>query len=177
MWRAYTDGSASPNPGPGGAGSVILCNDKVIAELVHTGGNTTNNRMELYALIMTYPHLPTDESVTLYTDSQYVQKGLTEWIHGWIKRNWQTSAKKPVKNKELWQQLIVLRNEYPNVKIEWIKAHNGHKWNERADELANRGTERSKQKSAADYDIRENGDSTCKFDKWIPGEKTKMAQE
>ena len=154
MWKVYTDGSASPNPGPGGAGSVILHDGKVVAELTHAGGETTNNKMELYALIMTFPSLPKDEPVTLYTDSQYVQKGLTEWLSGWIKRGWKTAGKKPVKNQELWQQLVVLRKEYPKVKVVWIKAHQdqlpaakrveGWEWNERADELANIGTARSK---------------------------------
>ncbi len=144
MWTVYTDGSASPNPGPGGAGAVILYNDQVVVELVHTGGQTTNNKMELYALIMTFPNLPKNESVTLFTDSEYVQKGITEWSSGWIKRGWRTAAKKPVKNKELWQELIALQRNYPNVTIKWIKAHAGHKWNEHADKLANRGTARSK---------------------------------
>ena len=155
MWTAYTDGSSSPNPGPGGAGSVILCDSDVMAELVHTGGHTTNNQMELYALIMTFPQLPQDEPVTVYTDSEYVQKGLTEWLDGWIKRGWKTAAKKPVKNQELWQQLVELRKEYPKVEVKWIKAHQdqlpmserveGWEWNMRADELANVGTDRSKQ--------------------------------
>ena len=144
MWEAYIDGSADPNPGPGGAGAVILCNGEIVTKLIHAGGKTTNNQMELYALIMTFPHLPKDEPVILYTDSEYVQKGLTEWIHCWIKRGWRTAAKKPVKNKELWQRLLVLQGERPNVKIKWIKAHSGHKWNDFADELAKRGTARSK---------------------------------
>nr|QBK87563.1 MAG: ribonuclease H [Marseillevirus LCMAC201] len=144
MWTAYTDGSASPNPGPGGAGAVILQDDQVVVELVHTGGQTTNNRMELYGLIMTFPNLPKDEAVILYTDSEYVQKGITEWSSGWINRGWYTAAKKPVKNKELWQKLLSLQREYPNVTVKWIKAHTGHKWNEYADKLANRGTARSK---------------------------------
>ena len=154
MWKVYTDGSAKPNPGPGGAGSVILRNGKVIAELVHTGGQTTNNKMELQAVIMTFPHLSKDEQVSLYTDSEYVQKGLTEWLPGWIKRGWKKANKKPVLNKELWQQLVALQKEYPQVKFVWIKAHQdklpmserveGWEWNVRADELAAVGTARSK---------------------------------
>lgn len=145
MLKVYTDGSARPNPGPGGAGAVIVDDDVAIIELVHAGGETTNNRMELYALIMTYPHLPKDKPVTLYTDSQYVQKGLTEWIDNWLRHDWKTSAGKPVKNDDLWRKLLKLRKEFPNVKISWIKAHNGHKWNEHADKLANRGTAKSKE--------------------------------
>ncbi len=139
MWKAYTDGSCRPNPGPGGAGAVILYNNKVFLQLVHAGGETTNNRMELYALIMTYPYLPKESPAIIHTDSQYVQKGLTEWINGWIQRRWRTSTGKPVKNEALWRQLLKLRKERPKVKIEWIKAHAGHEWNERADELANQG--------------------------------------
>jgi len=155
MWSAYTDGSASPNPGPGGAGAVILYDEKVVAELTHTGGITTNNKMELYAVIMTFSHLPKDTPATIYTDSEYVQKGLTEWLAGWIKRGWKTAAKKPVKNQDLWKQLVALREQYPKVNIVWIKAHQdklptseraeGWEWNMRADELANVGTERSKE--------------------------------
>ena len=154
MWRAYTDGSSSPNPGPGGAGSVILKDGKVYAELTHTGGLTTNNKMELYAVIMTFPHLPKDKPAILYTDSQYVQKGLTEWVCGWVKRNWKTAGGQAVKNQELWQRLLKLQKEYPKVEIKWIKAHQdklplaerieGWEWNVRADELANEGTEQSK---------------------------------
>lgn len=143
-WTVYTDGSASPNPGPGGAGSVVLFNDTPVVELIHTGGETTNNRMELYALIMSFPHLPMDEAVTLYTDSEYVQKGLTEWSKNWIKRGWKTAGNKQVKNVDMWRELIRLQQSYPNVQIKWVKAHNGTKWNERADELANKGTARSK---------------------------------
>ena len=143
-WVVYTDGSASPNPGPGGAGSVILFKNKVIVELVHAGGKTTNNRMELYALIMTFPHLPNNVPVTLYTDSEYVQKGINEWIANWIKRGWRTAGNKPVQNQELWKELLNLQKRHPQVTIKWIKAHSGHKWNDRADELANQGTMRSK---------------------------------
>ena len=147
MWKVYTDGSASPNPGPGGAGSVILCDGEVVSEMVHSGGHTTNNRMELHAVIMTIPSLPKDKPVTLYTDSSYVQKGITEWVHGWIKKGWMTKGGKQRVNTDLWKQLVELTKEYPKIKIEWVKAHNGDKWNERADELANRGTAKSKNKN------------------------------
>ena len=145
MLTVYTDGSASPNPGPGGAGAVIIRDDKVIGELIHTGPNkTTNNRMELTALILAFPLLPRSEPVTIYTDSEYVKKGINEWIHNWVKRGWKTAGGSPVKNDDLWRKLWKYCQDYSNVKIEWIKAHNGHKWNEKADELANIGTSRSK---------------------------------
>ncbi len=139
----YTDGSAKPNPGPGGAGTVVLRDGKVLMELIHTGGYTTNNRMELYALIMTYPQLPKNTPVILYTDSEYVKKGLTEWTFRWRKNNWRTASKQTVKKQDLWKQLLVLRDEYPQVSIEWTKAHVGTEWNERADQLANIGADRS----------------------------------
>lgn len=151
-WKAFTDGSAQPNPGPGGAGSVILHNDKVIAEIIYTGGETTNNRMELYAVIMTFKYIPKDKPVIIYTDSGYVQKGITEWIHGWVNRDWKTASKKSVLNQDLWKKLLTLQQEY-NVQIKWIKAHQdklpeservkGWEWNMKADELAGIGTERS----------------------------------
>ena len=147
--KVYTDGSCSPNPGPGGAGAIILRNNKPIVSLMHNGGNSTNNRMELYAVIMTLPHLPTDADVVLYTDSQYVHKGITEWMSGWVKRNWTTSSGKPVKNVDLWKQLATLLSKYPLVQIQWIKAHQDRvakndrstdwEWNTMADELANAG--------------------------------------
>jgi ribonuclease HI len=139
MWVIYTDGSASPNPGPGGAGVVILKDDVVIKELIHSGGQTTNNRMELQAVIMALQWTAIKDPVNIFTDSQYVQKGLTEWIPIWKKRNW-----KKVKNDDLWRQLDQLWTTHQNVQIKWVKAHAGHTWNERADQLANRGTEHSK---------------------------------
>lgn len=154
MWTVYTDGSASPNPGPGGAGAVILHKGKVVAEIIHAGGNTTNNKMELEAIIMSFSSIPQNTKVLLYTDSEYVQKGLTEWSIGWVKRGWKTAANQPVKNQELWQKLLLLCKEFPKAEIKWIKAHqdklpikdrvDGWEWNVRADELANTGTERSK---------------------------------
>lgn len=142
-WAVYTDGSANPNPGPGGAGAIILYKNEQYIELSHCGGLTTNNQMELYALIMTFPWLPKDTSIWLYTDSEYVQKGLNCWCKNWIRNGWKTANNKDVKNKELWQRLITLQKEYPLVSIRWIKAHNGHKWNERADQLAGEGTLRN----------------------------------
>jgi ribonuclease HI len=144
MFKVYTDGSCSPNPGAGGAGAVLIKGDKIVKELIHAGGETTNNRMELYALIMSFEYIPKDNDVIMYTDSQYVMKGINEWIHNWVKRGWLTAAGGRVKNADLWKQLLKLTEDYPNVTIEWVKAHNGNKWNERADTLANIGTSRSK---------------------------------
>ena len=139
MWSVYTDGSCSPNPGPGGAGVVILRNDKLVAEITHNGGDTTNNRMELYAVIMALDFLPKDEECIVYTDSNYVKQGLNRWIHGWIKRDWVSSNGKAIKNVDLWRTLYRKRQEFPLLTIEWIKAHAGNKWNERADYLAKSG--------------------------------------
>jgi len=141
----YTDGSCSPNPGPGGAGVLFVLNDEIIQEIIHTGGKTTNNRMELMAVILAYQGLEKGQKATIYTDSQYVRNGLNNWLSGWIKKGWLNSTGKEVKNKDLWQQLVKLRDINKGVKVEWIRAHNGHKYNERADALANLGTERSKQ--------------------------------
>lgn len=149
MFKVYTDGSCSPNSGPGGAGAIIIKDDIPIISLMHKGGHTTNNRMELYAVIMAFPHLPKDANVILYTDSQYVYKGITEWIFGWSKRNWVSSTGKPVKNVDLWKTLLTLKMEYPLVSFKWIKAHQSllkvndrstdWEWNELADQLANSG--------------------------------------
>lgn len=139
MWEIYTDGSARPNPGPGGAGVVIVHNGKLVAELAHAGGKfTTNNRMELLAMILAYKLLPKGVPATVHTDSQYVQRGLTEWIDGWIAKGW-----KKVLNPELWQELLEHKKANPQVEIKWVKAHAGNKWNEYADMLANKGTDKS----------------------------------
>lgn len=142
----YTDGSASPNPGPGGAGVVYVKDSKVIKKLVHKGGETTNNRMELFAVIMSFKYINKQEETIIYTDSSYVQKGITDWIKKWIKNDWKTSNKKDVKNKDLWIKLHERLEKHDNVKIQWIKGHNSDKWNDIADELAKKGTELSKNK-------------------------------
>ena len=104
---------------------------------------TTNNRMELTAVIEALNSLKRTCDVTLYTDSQYVRKGITEWIHGWKQRGWKTADKKPVKNTELWQRLDALRNLHA-VEWRWVKGHSGDPGNERADALANKGVEQLK---------------------------------
>jgi ribonuclease HI len=133
----YTDGACKGNPGPGGWGVWMLYNGK---EKTMHGGEvlTTNNRMEMMAVIKALQALKRPCSVKLYTDSSYVLKGITEWIVGWKARNWRTADKKPVKNDDLWKMLDVLAKEH---KIEWIwvRGHNGNDGNERADSLANEG--------------------------------------
>ena len=139
----YTDGSASPNPGPGGAGAVFVRDDKIVKRLIYKGGNTTNNRMELFAVIMSLKKyteyvFPTEKTI-IYTDSNYVQKGSTEWIKNWIKNNWKSSNKQDVKNKDLWIRLHDLLNKHDSVEIRWIKGHDSNKWNDLADSLAKKG--------------------------------------
>jgi len=134
---AYTDGACSGNPGPGGWGVLLLYKGN---ERELTGGElaTTNNRMELTAAIEALNALTRPCKVELYTDSRYVLDGITTWIHGWKKNGWRTSDKKPVKNEDLWQRLdeLVQRHE---VSFHWVKGHDGHPENERADELARQG--------------------------------------
>lgn len=133
----YTDGACKGNPGPGGWG-VLLRYGSHEKELFGGEAQTTNNRMELMAVIAGLEALQQLSEVIVYTDSQYVQKGMSEWIHNWKKKNWQTSAKTPVKNVDLWKRLDALANRY-KVKWQWVKGHAGHPENERADVLANRG--------------------------------------
>ncbi len=130
----YTDGACSGNPGPGGWGSVLLYNGHR-RELSGGEADTTNNRMELMAVIRALEVLKRPCRIQLHTDSVYVMKGITEWIGQWKQRNWKTAAKKPVKNVDLWQRLeqAVSRHE---VDWRWVKGHSGIPENERADELA-----------------------------------------
>jgi ribonuclease HI len=130
----YTDGACSGNPGPGGWGSVLLYNGHR-REMSGGDAETTNNRMEMMAVIQTLETLKRPCSVMIYTDSVYVMKGITEWIEQWKKRNWKTAAKKPVKNVELWQRLEQAISPH-DVKWTWVKGHSGVPENERADELA-----------------------------------------
>ena len=130
----YTDGACSGNPGPGGWGTVLMAGDHR-KELSGGEKETTNNRMEMMAVIRGAEALKRGCSVDVYTDSTYVMKGMTEWLEGWKKRNWRTAGKKPVKNVDLWQRLdeALARHE---VKWFWVKGHSGIPENERADELA-----------------------------------------
>ena len=140
----FTDGACRGNPGPGGWGtllrygshdSALACTEK---EIFGGESNTTNNRMELMAAIQGLEALKNPCQVTLTTDSQYVLKGATEWMAGWKRKSWMTSAKKPVKNVDLWQRLDSALSPH-NVEWQWVRGHTGHPENERADALANRG--------------------------------------
>jgi ribonuclease HI len=133
----HTDGACSGNPGPGGWGAVLHYADK---EKELWGGElqTTNNRMELMAAIQALEALNRPCRVELHTDSQYVMKGISEWIHGWKRRGWLTADKKPVKNDDLWKRLDQARLRH-EVDWRWVKGHAGHEHNERADALARQG--------------------------------------
>ena len=130
----FTDGACSGNPGPGGWGALLRVGT-VEKELSGGEDNTTNNRMEMMGAIMGLEALTRPSQVKLYTDSQYVQKGISEWLPGWIKRGWKTADKKPVKNADLWQRLDAARQPH-KVEFIWVRGHNGHAENERVDRLA-----------------------------------------
>ena len=134
---AYTDGACSGNPGPGGWGVWLKCG-KHEKELCGGEAHTTNQRMEMQAAIEALKALKRPSTITIISDSSYLVKGMTEWIHGWKQRGWKNSQKKPVANQELWQQLDQLATIH-KVKWQWIKGHAGHAGNERADELARQG--------------------------------------
>ena len=135
--NVYTDGACKGNPGPGGWGAVLEY-DGQERELYGGEPATTNNRMELTAVIEALSALKRPCRIVLHTDSQYVQKGITEWITGWKARGWKTAAKEPVKNEDLWRKLdeVVRGHE---IRWVWVKGHAGHDGNERADALANKG--------------------------------------
>ncbi len=135
----YADGACRGNPGPGGWGAWLKSGEH---EKEIFGGDklTTNNKMELTAVIQALAALERRCQVVVYTDSSYVKDGITKWIHGWKTRGWQTADKKPVKNIELWQRLDTL-NASHQVQWRWVKGHSGDPGNERADRLANRGVD------------------------------------
>ncbi|EEF80066.1 ribonuclease HI [Methylophaga thiooxydans] len=135
----FTDGACSGNPGPGGWGA-ILRSSGTEKELSGSEKQTTNNRMEMMAVIVALEALKRPCRVTITTDSQYVIKGMTEWLPGWKAKNWKTAAKKPVKNVELWQRLDNAINQH-EVEWQWVRGHQGHVENERADQLAVRARE------------------------------------
>ena len=133
----FTDGACRGNPGLGGWGALIREADS--ENLIYGGElNTTNNIMELTAAIKALEFLKVSSNVVITTDSKYVIQGITEWIHNWKERSWKTASKKPVLNKELWKELDRLTNLH-SVKWKWIKGHSGHRENEIADQLANKG--------------------------------------
>ena len=133
----YTDGACKGNPGPGGWGALLRYKSKD-REIYGFSNPSTNNIMELTAVIESLKLLKSKCDVIVTTDSVYVKNGITTWIHNWKKRGWMTSAKKPVKNKELWIELDSLSNNHI-IEWKWVKGHSGHLENERADELANKG--------------------------------------
>ncbi|WP_300376856.1 ribonuclease HI [Henriciella sp.] len=134
----WTDGACSGNPGPGGWGAVLVA-DEHRKELHGGEAKTTNNRMELMAAIEALNALRKPSKVRLHTDSTYVKDGLTKWIHGWKRNGWKTAAKKPVKNRDLWQALDTACARH-DIEWRWVKGHAGDEGNERADELARLGT-------------------------------------
>jgi ribonuclease HI len=139
----YTDGACKGNPGPGGWGAVLSMGD-LEKELFGGELGTTNNRMEMMAVIEALTALKRPCSVILYLDSEYVRKGITEWIQGWKARGWRTAAKAPVKNVDLWQRLDALAfSSGHKIDWRWVKGHAGDPGNERADALANKGVERA----------------------------------
>ena len=139
----YTDGACSGNPGPGGWGAILrthTARGPVEKEFFGGEAATTNNRMELMAVIEALNALKRPLKVRVHTDSQYVQKGISEWIHNWKKRGWRTADKKPVKNVDLWQQLDTAAARH-QIEWFWVRGHAGHVDNERADALARQGIE------------------------------------
>ena len=142
MIEIYTDGACSGNPGPGGWG-VLLRIGKAETELCGGEPATTNNRMELLAVIEALQSLVQPVEARIYTDSQYVQKGISEWIHSWKRRGWKTAGKEPVKNEDLWRRLDALASGH-KLEWHWVRGHNGHPENERVDALARAGLEQSR---------------------------------
>ena len=139
MIKIYTDGSCLNNPGNGGWAAIININGEV-KKISGKVKDTTNNKMELMAPIKALQEIKGNEQIEIYTDSQYVKLGITDWVHKWIKNNWQTSKKEPVKNKKLWVQLYELNN-LCDVKWIWVKAHAGNVLNEEVDLLAKQAAE------------------------------------
>ena len=143
----YTDGACKGNPSPGGWGAWLRSGEH---EKEMFGGEalTTNNRMELTAVIEALASLKRESRVIVHTDSEYVRNGITTWIHGWKARGWKTAARQPVKNVDLWQRLDALREQH-DVDWRWVKGHAGNPGNERADALANKGVEVAPRAAAA----------------------------
>jgi len=134
-YKIYTDGACSGNPGPGGWGAVILDQDDKQKNISGSEKNTTKNRMELLAAIMSLKKIKNNSEVVIFTDSTYVKNGITEWMKNWKKNGWKNSSKKPVKNKDLWEKLDKLC-EANSVSWKWVKGHSSNEFNNLADELA-----------------------------------------
>lgn len=139
-FEIYTDGACRGNPGPGGWAVLIRAGDSE-RSLQGAEAETTNNRMELMAAIMALRELPAGSAATVYTDSEYVMKGISEWLPAWKARGWKTAAKKPVKNQDLWQALDEVSVRH-RIRWEWVKGHSGNPGNERVDRLANEAIDR-----------------------------------
>lgn len=131
----YTDGACSGNPGPGGWAFIVTQDDEVIYKDCGGMDHTTNNQMEMTAALKAAQHFEVAEQFTIVTDSSYLKNGITSWIKNWKSKNWRTSKNKPVKNKDLWIPLDTL-NQFHEIEWIWVKAHNGHKFNEMVDTLA-----------------------------------------
>jgi ribonuclease HI len=130
----FTDGACTGNPGPGGYGAVLKYGEKV-KEISGCEPHTTNNRMEMMAVIKALQQLKRPCKIRVVTDSNYLVKGMTQWIHGWIRRNWINSQKRPVLNRELWEEILQLSRKH-QITWQWVKGHDGHPENERCDQLA-----------------------------------------
>ncbi|MGK2952308.1 MAG: ribonuclease HI [Thiobacillus sp.] len=139
----YSDGACKGNPGAGGWGALLVTGGHR-KEICGGEADTTNNRMEMTAVIRALESLKRPSTVEVHTDSQYVQKGISEWMAGWKRRNWRTADGKPVKNQDLWLQLDAL-SQLHTIEWKWVRGHNGHPENERADELANQGVLQAQQ--------------------------------
>lgn len=141
----HSDGACKGNPGPGGWGAVLEYGDA--RKLLHGGElETTNNRMELMAAIQALATLRRPCKVAIYTDSQYMRKGITEWLPNWKRNGWMTAAKKPVKNADLWKRLDDAARQH-DISWHWIRGHSGHPGNELADQLANKGVDEIRMKA------------------------------
>jgi len=134
MIKIYTDGSCLENPGNGGWAAIIIDDEKK-TQIKGSKKNTTNNQMELLAPIEALKKIPKGSEVQIFTDSKYVKSGITEWIHNWKKNGWKTADKQPVKNKELWEELDLLNNEF-EISWNWVKAHSTDQLNNEVDLIA-----------------------------------------